>query len=285
MKPRHLIIRKLNRRNFLKTWGVAVGGLIYVPGKYLAQGQPSLTGAFKAVGAFSIGSTAASPINIITNGLFARWACNEGSGSTLYDSSGNGYNATFQNGAPTWVSGHSGGTAVQNTASNYAKTGNVSWITNDGAASTMCAWVYPTSFAGSGSGGIAICNYGQYADTNYDACLGVNTSGYACFFTDGNTSGTGSQASPYHLTLNAWAFIGWTQAGSGASVIFYNNGNSDVTSQAFDYPVISPQPLLVGCTAQDTAIQGYWLGAFQDVRVYNRALSATEMLSIYNGTG
>jgi hypothetical protein len=278
MKSLHLKKRKFNRRNFLKTWGIAMGGLIYVPGKYLAQGQPTLTGAFTAGGAFSI-STTASPVNFITSGLLARYGCQEGSGSTLNDSSGNGYNATFQKGAPSWTTGHNGGYAVLNTASNYAQTANVSWETQNGAASSQCAWVYPTSFASQ----LVVSSYGEVVDENFTSALGISPAGYVSFMGDGNYNpGQSTLAVP----LNKWSFIGWTQAGpSNAPLIFYLNAAFQTSSVTADWPVTSPQPLLIGCTAQDTVLYDYWVGAFQDVRFYSRQLSSAEMLSIYNGTG
>jgi hypothetical protein len=91
----------------------------------------------------------------ITNGLVGEWKLNEGSGSTVYDSSGNGDNGTLVN-APTW--GNVGAPpSVYGTAQTFAATVSSASGTPTGSVSFYDGVVSPATALGSAdlSGGVA----------------------------------------------------------------------------------------------------------------------------------
>lgn len=59
-----------------------------------------------------------------SNGLVAHWKFDEGSGTTVSDSSGSGNNASFNNGTPTWISGVRGGALEFDGSSDVATDAN-----------------------------------------------------------------------------------------------------------------------------------------------------------------
>jgi hypothetical protein len=87
------------------------------------------------------GGTAPTPPD---NTLIIHYVFSEGSGTTIADSSGNGYNGSLS--GATWVTGKSGsGFALQFDGSNdYAQTASITFSTN---IVTVCGWVYWNAFA------------------------------------------------------------------------------------------------------------------------------------------
>src|SRR5438874_8400922 len=79
------------------------------------------------------------------------------------------------------------------------------------------------------------------------------------------------------LALNTWTHLAGTY--DGATLRFYVNG-AQVTSRALTGSIVSSTaPLRIG----GNSVWGeYFTGAIDDVRVYNRALSATEIQTDMN---
>ena len=84
-----------------------------------------------------------------TNGLSASWAFNEGSGTTVADSSGNGNTGTLNNyNSPQWVPGRAGGSALEfpglsGPVPAYVSVPDSTTLADQGIGSniTICAWV------------------------------------------------------------------------------------------------------------------------------------------------
>jgi hypothetical protein len=226
----------------------------------VAAGSATIKATF---GGFSANSTVTVAI-----GLVAAYGFNEGSGTTVTDSSGRGNNGTIS--AATWTTaGHSGNALSFN--------GTNSWVTVNDAASldlttgmTVEAWVKLTTVSGwraviikETTGGLA---YGLYANTNLNRPAGViHTS------TDVNLYGTAA------LVANTWAHLATTY--DGANLRLYVNG-VQVASQAFTGSMpISASPLRIG---GDSVWGEFLSGVIDDVRVYNRALAGAEIQADMN---
>jgi PKD repeat protein len=213
-------------------------------------------------------STASSLLTITVgnggNGLVAAYGFEEGTGSGVTDISGNGNNGSI-NGA-SWTTGKFGKALSFN--------GTSSLITISDAPSldltngmTLEAWVYPTALSPSWSDII-------YKDRDNYFLMGSTPSAQAPdvggMFASSNVYGT-------TLPLNAWSHLVGTC--DGTTIRFYLNGVM-VASQAQSGAMTSSTGAL--SIGGDGTYGQYWTGLIDEVRVYNRALSLTEVQSDMN---
>ncbi|HVY08171.1 MAG TPA: LamG-like jellyroll fold domain-containing protein [Burkholderiales bacterium] len=201
-------------------------------------------------------------------GLVAAYSFNEGSGTKLTDVSGNGNNGTIS--GATWTTSGKFGSAL-------TFNGSSAKVTIPDAASlrlangmTLEAWVYPTK-----------------APTGWRAVVDKNVDGYYLMAsTDvGNRVGTGgtwvagnqNTIGPSALPINTWTHLAATF--DGATVRLFVNG-VQVASQAQTSPLATTNGTLqIGADSYPTE---YFAGRIDEVRVYNRALSAADIVTDMN---
>jgi hypothetical protein len=199
------------------------------------------------------------------SGLVAAYGFTEGSGTTVADASGTG-NGGVISGATWTASGKYGSALVFN--------GTSALVTINDAASlrlttamTLEAWVYPT----------AVSNVWRdviyKADANY--CIEASTDNSSRPAVGGTFSGP--LYGPAALAANAWTHLAVTY--EGTTLRFYVNG-AQVASQAQTGNIAtSANPLQIG---GDSLYGLYFQGRIDEVRVYNRALSAAEIQTDMN---
>jgi Concanavalin A-like lectin/glucanases superfamily/Domain of unknown function (DUF1929)/Bacterial Ig domain len=200
-------------------------------------------------------------------GLVAAYGFNEGSGATVGDASGGGANGTLT-GASWSTAGKNGGALSFN--------GTSAWVTVPDTAAlhlstgmTVEAWVRPAATSGWRSvltkergGGLSYALYGYAGAAKPPGVYG-------------NTGGSDAGASAGSaLPLNTWSHL----AGSydGSTLRLYVNGVQVATQPVTGALVSSTAPLRIG----GNSVWGeYFSGLIDDVRVYNRALTPTEIQS------
>jgi hypothetical protein len=200
-------------------------------------------------------------------GLVAAYSFDEGTGTTAADSSGNGNTGTLVGGA-TWSttakSGKAAGFDGSNDRIDIADSNSLDLSTG----MTLEAWVRPTANSSyrtvvlkEVSGELAYSLYA--ADSDHGARpSGWNRIGSVSRFADG----TGT------LPLNNYSHIAVTY--NGSTLVFYVNGVATRSTPATGNIQTSTMPLRIG----GNMIWGeYFQGQIDDVRVYNRALSASEI--------
>ena len=138
---------------------------------------------------------------------------------------------------------------------------------------TQTAWIYPIANVAYGT--IATRNGGYYFQRHSDGKLGAYQYG---------TSPAGYHYSTGTTPLNQWSFAAYTY--NGTYLTFYINGEASGgvaktgnITQLADY---INYPFRIGWDASAGA--RYFNGTIDDVRVYNRALTAQEIAALYNGT-
>jgi hypothetical protein len=226
-------------------------------------------------------STKYSP-QIVTSGLvLALDAANKvsypGTGTTWYDLSGNGNTGTITN-SPTF----SGGSIVFSNVANQSVTISDTVILQPTSV-TLSAWVYVTQY-----------NPLNDFDGQFPTIL------WKC--NDGNSGGAAS----YGLSLSAGQFPRFTVTPTqlisttifpiatwvnlvgvytvGGSQILYRNGVVDnITTGPATIPY-SSQVVSVGTRVFNGTYQYPWNGRISGALIYNRSLSATEVLQNYNAT-
>jgi hypothetical protein len=203
------------------------------------------------------------------SGLVAAWGFNEGSGTSVADLSGKGHTGTLS--STSWVSTGKFGAAL-------SFNGSSSWVTIADAsdldltsALTLEAWVKPSALGTAWrtvmfkerSGGIV---YGLYANEDTGHPVGQVWLG----------SERDALGSP-GLPLNVWSHVASTYDGS--TLRLYVNGALVSSTAASGSIAASTGVLRIG----GNGVWPEWFaGLIDEVRVYNRALSAAEIQSDMN---
>src|SRR6266513_1600977 len=208
-----------------------------------------------------------SPAGAQTPGLVAAYAFSEGSGTTVADASGNNNNGTIT--AATWTTAGKFGNAL-------AFNGTSARVTVPNAASlqlttgmTLEAWVFPTGSLTSWRSVVDKTVDGYYLMASTDQS---NRPGVGGTWTGGNQN----VAAPTVLTINTWTHLAATF--DGATVRLFVNG-VQVASQAQTTPLATtPGTLQMGANSYGE----FFAGRIDEVRIYNRALSATEIQTDMN---
>lgn len=197
------------------------------------------------------------------SGLVAAYGFEEPSGPTVTDESGNGNDGTL-NGATRTTSGRYGSALNFNGANARVDIPDANSLDLT-TGMTLEAWVYPNSLGG-------------WRDIIYK---GVND----IYYLSGSSSqddmpAVGGTFAPSNLfgastlPLNTWSHLAATY--DGATMRLYVGG-SEVASRPQTGPIQTGSGAL---TLGGDALYGqYWDGRIDDVRVYNRALAASEIQS------
>ena len=202
----------------------------------------------------------------VTNGLIGYWKLDEASGTVAHDSSGLGYDGTVTAASGTYAWRPTGGRingAFVNLSSSAPITVQNNSQINFSGDFTFALWVKLSTSDHAPllwksvrpiSQGTAFQGYG----------LGM-ISGHLQAFLDGR-----NQVGTLAIPIGQWAHLAMVK--SGLSLILYVNGVADVPMSAPATITPSDAPLIFGTTNDD-------------VRVYNRALTALEIQAIAASNG
>ena len=213
---------------------------------------------------------------IVTNGLvLALDAGNTksypGTGTTWFDKSGRGNNGTLTNG-PTFNSGNGGSIVFDGVDDVVVGTSGTYYIKNSGDPITLNTWVKPSRLGG------------QYQDiiTNRSGSNSYNWILYQ-HTNDGSIQfhGISQNKSTYIPTTGVWLNITVTVNTSNLYSLFFN-GSLYSASSNFQYGPNTSNRLSIG--AGDAPYIEPFLGSISNIQIYNRALSASEVLQNYNAT-
>jgi hypothetical protein len=221
-----------------------------------------------------------------TNGLVGWWNLDEGSGTSAADSSGNGNTGTTQN-TPTWTaSGEINGALTLNgTNQDVAATETPSLIL--AGSWTASAWVKVAALPTSGNNVLLVSKSTNGGGNAPNYSIGIdNTGGVIRWQTWFMDTGSGNNGIYYTATinLNTWYFVTGVWDNTAKNLYLYVNGTQ--VGSTLNVPGVSP--LTTGGNTLDIGDHhgfagSYLNGTIDDVRVYNRALSAAEVWSLYNG--
>ncbi|MFA6495054.1 MAG: LamG domain-containing protein, partial [Candidatus Paceibacterota bacterium] len=226
-------------------------------------------------GVLSYGSNQALSPLYNTSGLVGYWNFDEGTGTIAKDTSGNGNNGTWAGiPAPQWISCKIGTCPYFN--------GN--WITipdNDLLDLTttdfsFSFWINQSSsdidfsYALSKSAGGGNLGWGSALSASHYIWSEVYPVG-----------GQRQYAPSFFLPLDSWHFITVTVSRSGYMTVYLDSvykSRIDISAQN-GLSLATIYPLTMGYSG----ISGL-IGSIDDVRVYNRALSVSEIQALYNAT-
>jgi hypothetical protein len=195
-------------------------------------------------------------------GLVAAYSFNEGSGLTVRDSSGRGNTGSILGSAAWTATGRNGGALLFDGVNDRVDVPDSSSL-DLAQGMTLEAWVRPASLGGYRTALIketlTYLSYALYAGTTNSNRPAVEANRGELF---------GTSAAP----LSTWTHIAGTY--DGTTLRMYVNGTQVSTKATTQLMPNSANPLYIGGNA---GWGEYFNGTIDDVRVYNRALSATEI--------
>jgi hypothetical protein len=198
------------------------------------------------------------------------------SGSTSWnDISRTGANGTLTNG-PTYNSANGGSIVFDGTNDYVQTTYNTDLLTGY----TLSAWFNPFSL--SLNGPIIFKPDSTYLSPNFGNITRfyINTSGVLDFFWT-NSSQFYIASTPLP-SANIWYHAVGVYSSANNSISLYLNGVLKSTTTTSGTTIVANQPYLIGRTDPTNNI--YFKGNISQTLIYNRALSATEVLQNYNAT-
>jgi hypothetical protein len=215
--------------------------------------------------------------------LVGHWTLDDGSGDTITDSSGNGNDGTIT-GNPTWIEGRSGlamefhGLGAPGGGGDYIDCGNNASLDVTGPIS-IALWIRPGADDPEGQGTetapMAKAMAGMSPSWSWQVRYGWNSPQPYMSFT-------------FNTTPRAWAYVGrnlerdeWVHIScshDGATLkCFVNGEQTDETPMG--QITSSSTPVLIGSDGWGCD----WIGAIDDVRIYDHALSEPEILAVMEG--
>ena len=213
-----------------------------------------------------IRESADSTTSLPTNGLVGYWKLDEGNNSNAEDSSGNDNNGTLIN-SPTWTTGQFGQALKFDGIDDYVEINDHNSLKP--ANITVSVWVNITNEMN--WDGIVSKMDTDLWDKGYCIALDNQTPKNFMWFINNESTTT------LIPTTSGWIYLVGTYDGSVLK--FYKNGILEDTLNDTDGIIHHAQPVMIG----NVAGAGYYLdGMIDNVRIYNRALSAVEVQVLYN---
>jgi hypothetical protein len=228
-------------------------------------------GGITRTSAFTLTVTSTAPPSP-TGGLVAHWTFNEASGTSAADASGNGRTAILINGV-TRTAGKFGNAVSFDGTNDYVSTPYGNGINPATSPHTFTMWIRPRAgtttqyhiFFGANIGTNQRLYLGKY---NRRFCIGIQASG--CTTTEFTVSENWTFLALVMDKATATLYVNGVKGTSAASVKKYTS-----------YTLSSN--IAVGKHGTDTIRE--FSGAFDDVRIYNQALSQSQIQSLYSGNG
>lgn len=203
--------------------------------------------------------------------LIGWWKSDEGSGTTAINSGTGSGNGALTNG-PTYTTGQIGSNALLFDGSDdYVVTG--SNAPNLAPAFTYAGWIKP-NFASSGGGGNAVFDCTNGSNRIYVRWEGPSLGFYI------DSTGAAFRSNAMTFSANTWHHLAITASATANTGIVYFDGaavtTNIVANGSFDNT--SGFPIYLG----RGVVNGYyWHGELDDMRVYQRVLTALEIAALY----
>jgi chitodextrinase len=211
-----------------------------------------------------------------TSGLVAAYSFNEGTGTTVTDLSGNNLTGTIV--GATWTTQGKYGNALSfNGTSSYVDLGNPTALQLTGSM-TLEAWVKAAASSTNDGQVIAKSNDSSGWQLKTTSDTGVATFGASV------TNSSGVRAKRFSTTtpsLNVWYHVAEVYNATAKTLDIYVNGVLNDGSLQGTVPAANLNALVNANIGRRSG--GYYFnGVIDEIRIYNRTLSATEIQSDMN---
>jgi uncharacterized repeat protein (TIGR01451 family) len=213
--------------------------------------------------------------NTVANALLASYSFNAGSGTTTADSSGNGLTGTIS--GATWTPAGMFGNALSFSGSNsYVDLGTPTLLNGTGSM-TWAAWVKATATPRNDGNIVARQNNNNGWQLKTTADTGPQTFAIAV----SGSSGFAQRNSVTIRSLNTWYHVAGVYNAANRTLDIFVNGVLDNGILTGSVPAVQSLPnsnVYIGRRSNGY----YFAGVIDEVQIYNRALSASEILAIMN---
>ena len=218
----------------------------------------------------------------LQNGLVGYWSLNEGSGTAAMDSSGNGNTGILFNG-PTWSSGKSGLALAFDGNNDYVEIPHAQSL-NLSTALTVSVWINNETLMDPGLSQDQyriIASKGWPIDGGSWSLAWRANDGSLFFFVGRNTSYRYASFAYDNSQAGTWHLI--TAVLGNGTISLYQDGVLKAGPVGIDSSSIltNTSPLRVGSLGASSSSLRNWDGLLDELRLYNRALSAAEIVSLY----
>lgn len=202
-------------------------------------------------------------------GLVGYWKFDEGSGSFAADSSGNGNTGTLMN-KPIWTTDCISGKCLAFGGVNDYVSINKFGDFSNGFTITMWLSMKPNVNAQRPflSGFFSTC----YVDTG--------STSMTCFL--GNGTSYSSSLTTSGWSYNSWTHFALTYDKTTGNWVIYRNGTSVGTS-TYNYVMSMTNTFCIGANCWNGGSQDNFNGTIDEVKIYNGALTASEVYADYTG--
>jgi len=216
-----------------------------------------------------------SSIGAVTNGLLGWWKMDETRGTTAFDSSGNGANASVHGGI--FTNGY-----MSNALYLTGGTNNAAFTSVDALQMTVTAWIRADSNGGSSFPRILVMP-GCYFNLRLDGSANNNTLDFATTIAANGSTVDGEWLSPPNsIGTGAWYHVAVSYDKSSATNVpaLYVNGVR-ISLATLTSPAITP-PSYAGTShiGNRLDLTRGWDGLIDDLRIYNRLLNDAEVQSL-----
>ena len=218
-------------------------------------------------------------------GLVGYWSFEEGAGNQAGDMSGRGNNGTVS-GSPTWVDGKRGKALSLNGNNQYVNVGSSSPLQITGDLS-ISAWINMNSVNPGGEDDEIFSRSNDPLVLAAWQLKGTQdcTNEKLGFLISGNGSNYGQRCGSTILATSTWYHVAGVYNSAALTIDVYVNGFLDNGTLLGTVPASiynTSLPATIGIRAN---LVDDFDGRIDEVRVYNRALSATEVASLYQSSG
>jgi hypothetical protein len=206
------------------------------------------------------------------------WKFDETSGTTAYDSAGTNNGTVY---GAAWTTGKIGGALSFDGINDYVNLGDLDVIVGSNPF-TIAGWVNPNLISGSNREILAKAS-GTNSNQNQVSIRLTSAGKFQGGFSNGSVTGntiTGASTIP----LSTWSFLvfSWDGTTNPAGMKLYVNGALDATRQSTCSSIQNLNyPAFIGAYSNAGSPLNYFSGLIDDVRIYNRVLSASEILQLY----
>jgi hypothetical protein len=240
-------------------------------------------GSYTVVVSNAFGSVTSSVAQIdvngsLTEGLVGWWKFDETDGTVASDSSGNGNDGNLM-GGPTWTSGKIGGALSFDGVNKYVDVGNSSMLNPSESMSITC-WFLPSEISDYVYGTPLVTRYVAGTDFSRKSYfLNFSSLGEPQYYLYNGSSTTASAKSQIVLLSDQYYFIAVAYSTLGGSMYLNNVKVAELELGELTSIMQSSVSTRIGGWGHNDWPE--FKGIIDEVRIYDRALSAFEVKALY----
>jgi hypothetical protein len=223
----------------------------------------------------------------LLKGLVGWWKFDEGSGTVAYDSSGNGNDGNLTNG-PTWTDGKIGGALSFDGVNDYVDLGQKNLGVNSNLS--ISYWFKPNN-----GNGVIVEQGWNYTGNEFGWVVYLGTNNHTKVAARSISFGSGDNTGNYNgsaivqdaadtVDLNVWQHVSVIKVGTNIKIYLVGSLSHEGQIQKSAITYNSGYSLSIGKGLTDTgsSYNSLYQGLIDDMRIYDRALSAEEVQALYN---